>query len=220
MWHPLRPATTFQDAFATLRSWQSTFLSALHDLQARPDPLDLLCSILPLFDALASTDSDFFLKISSLIQFSRVCVDRSLENLFAFIAGLDAELASKATQEKETRRRKEQSRGTQQRGEENRAPEEESKSRRQADQEEDFKDPREDLRAPQLQVCNESPKPKRSGSQERRGAPFRSQALPFSRGAESVGRSRRTGAQNSKKSVQGPKSSSRSTATCAKPSLK
>ena len=59
LWHPLRPATTFQDAFATLRSWQSTFLTALHDLQARPDPLDLLCSILPLFDALAFSDSDF-----------------------------------------------------------------------------------------------------------------------------------------------------------------
>ena len=43
---------------------------------------------------------------------------------------------------------------------------------------------------------------------------------PFSRGAESVGRSRRTVTQNSKKSVQGPKSSPRSTATCAKPSLK
>ena len=149
-----------------------------------------------------------------------MCVDRSLENLFAFIAGLDAELALKATQEKETRSRKEQSRGTRQRGEENRAPKEESKSNRQGDQEEDSKDTHEDLRAPQLQLRSKSPKPKRGSFQERRDAPFRSQALPFSRGAESVGRSRRTVTQNSKKSVQGPKSSPRSTATCAKPSLK
>ena len=68
--------------------------------------------ILPLFDALAFSDTEFFLKISSLTRFSCVCVDRTLENLFAFIAGLDAELASKATQEKETRSRKEQSQGT------------------------------------------------------------------------------------------------------------
>ena len=168
LWHPLRPATTFQDAFATLRSWQSTFLTALHDLQARPDPLDLLCSILPLFDALAFSDTEFFLKISSLTRFSCVCVDRTLENLFAFIAGLDAELALKATQEKETRSRKEQSQGTRQRGEENTAPKEDSKSKRQGDQEEDSKDTREDLRAPQLQVRTESPKPKCSGTQERR----------------------------------------------------
>ena len=220
LWHPLRPATSFKDAFATLRSWQSTFFTALHSLQARPDPLDLLCSILSLFDALALSDSDFFLQISSLTRFSRVCVDHTIENLLAFIAGLDAELALKATQEKETRSRKEQSRGTRQRGEENRAPKEESKSNRQGDQEEDSKDTQEDLRIPQLQLRSESPKPKRDRSQERRGTPHRSQTLPFSRGAESVGRSRRTGAQNSKKSVQGRKSSPRSTATCAKPSLK
>ena len=44
------------------------FVTALHDLQARPDPLGLLCSILPLFGILGLRDSalKFVLQISSL----------------------------------------------------------------------------------------------------------------------------------------------------------
>ena len=47
--------------------------------------------------------------------------------------------------------------------------------------EEDFKETPEDLRTPQLQACNESPKPKCNDFKERSGTPLRSQALPFSR---------------------------------------
>ena len=51
MEQPLRPSETFEDAVATLRIWQSKLRIVLHDLDARPEPLRLYNSVLPLIDS-------------------------------------------------------------------------------------------------------------------------------------------------------------------------
>ena len=66
MEQPLRPAKTFEDAVATLRSWQSKLRIVLHDLNARPEPFRLYNSILPLIDSLTHHDAYFSYSVSFL----------------------------------------------------------------------------------------------------------------------------------------------------------
>ena len=51
MEQPLRPPKTFEDAVATLSIWQSKLRIVLHDLDARPEPVRLYSSVLPLIDS-------------------------------------------------------------------------------------------------------------------------------------------------------------------------
>ena len=105
MEQPLRPARAFEDAVNTLRSWQSKLRIVLHDLNANPEPLRLFSSVNPLLDSLTHSDADFSYSVSFLTRSTRVRTECTMDNLLAFIEGLESELALRATQEQERKRR-------------------------------------------------------------------------------------------------------------------
>ena len=187
MEQPLRPSKTFEDAVATLRTWQSKLRIVLHDLNARPEPLRLFNSVLPLIDSLTHTDSDFSYSVSFLTRSTRVRTECTLENFLAFVEGLESELGLRATQEQEKKRRQ-QSGGSAPQGYGNAAQEEEEdeethavrkgkgRGRGKGDRKEKSKSTQGDQRNSPAQKPKQSPNPRRNDSQGRKGSRKRSKS--------------------------------------------
>ena len=81
MEQPLRPSKTFEDAAATLRTWQSKLRIVLHDLNARPEPLRLCNSVLPLTDSLTLISHTAFPFLTRSTRVRTECVHLHLRGL-------------------------------------------------------------------------------------------------------------------------------------------
>ena len=84
MEQPLRPTKTFEEAIATLKSWQSRLRVVLREWNARPEPLRPFNSVLALIGSLTHHDADFSYSVSFLTRSTRV---RTLENFLAVLVG-------------------------------------------------------------------------------------------------------------------------------------
>ena len=74
-------------------------------LNANPEPLRLFSSLNPLLDSLTHSDADFSYSFSFLTRSTCMRAECTMDNLLAFMEGLESELALRATQEQERKRR-------------------------------------------------------------------------------------------------------------------
>ena len=170
------------------------------NLNARPEPLRLYNSVLPLIDSLTRTDSDFSYSVSFLTRSTRVRTECTLENVLAFVEGLESELGLRATQEQEKGRGDNSLEGSVPQGYGNAAQEEEEdeethavkkgkgRGRGKEDRNEKSKSTQGDRRKSPAQKPKQSPNPRRNDSPRRKNTRERSKSPRSPRGAESTGK--------------------------------
>ena len=109
---PLRASKNFQEALMTLRSWRQQVITVVNDLGGNPKPLKLLSSLRTLISSLVSSDNAFATEVAQIFcttQAKNTCTDQTLLQTMGM---LEIELAARAQEDDEERRKRGQTHHT------------------------------------------------------------------------------------------------------------
>ena len=102
---PVKLVRTFGEALSFLRSWRQQVLTVVHDLGGNPEPLKLLSTLRTLISSLVASDTAFAMEVSQIYRQTNVktmCYDVTL---LTTVDLLEVELASRAQEDEEERRK-------------------------------------------------------------------------------------------------------------------
>ena len=103
---PLRASKNFQEALTTLRSWRQQVITVVNDLGGNPEPLKLLSSLRTLISSLVSSDNAFATEVAQIFRTTQVKNNCTDQTLLQTMGMLEIELAARAQEDDEERRKR------------------------------------------------------------------------------------------------------------------
>ena len=109
---PLRASKTFQEALTTLRAWRQQVITVVNDLGGNPEPLKLLSSLRTLISSPVSSDNAFATEVAQIFRTTQVKNNCTDQTLLQTMGMLEIELAARAQEDDEERRKRGQTHHT------------------------------------------------------------------------------------------------------------